>query len=260
MKSLLRKLLYLLYPRLTKGASILMYHSVATNNGFFTVHPGVFEKQMHYLKNSGYTIIPLSELVDRFLKKEDMSSCVSVTFDDGYVDNLENVLPVLQKYQINATMFIAPELLGKPFTTSDGVTLDIFSLEDFHRKNGFSHFELLSHALSHKELPTLSSKEVGEELQGSLLFLQNVHPTKKILAYPRGKFSKEVLEVVSEEKWDAAVTTLPGLVTRGSNPLLLPRNFVGRDTTFAEFKTLVSDSVYYYAKVKSWYTDFLKKS
>ncbi len=112
MKILLRKTLYTLYPRLSKGASILMYHSVAENNGFFTVSPKEFEKQMQYLQKKGLKIIPLSDLVNRFLKREDISSLVSLTFDDGYLDNLENVLPILRKYNIKGSIFIAPALLG----------------------------------------------------------------------------------------------------------------------------------------------------
>lgn len=260
MKILLRKTLYTLYPRLSKGASILMYHSVAENNGFFTVSPKEFEKQMQYLQKKGLKIIPLSDLVNRFLKREDISSSVSLTFDDGYLDNLENVLPILRKYNIKGSIFIAPALLGSKFTTSDKVILDVFSVEDFKRFESFTNFELLSHSFSHKELPTLNKEEIKKELEESLNFLNSVNPTRKILAYPRGKYSKGVVDVLSKENWEAGLTTMPGLLTQSTEKFLIPRNFVGRDTKLSEFKTLVSDSVHYYAKVKSWYIDLFKKS
>lgn len=260
MKKILRKILYIFFPRLTKGASILMYHSVAKNTAFFTVSPEDFEKQMQYLSRSGFKIIPLSLLLDMFFRKEDVSSFVSVTFDDGYLDNLENAIPVLRKNNIKATIFIAPKLLGSKFTTSDAVTLDIFSHEDFKKYDGFTNFELLPHSFSHKELTILNAEEVKEELSESINYLNSIGESRKILAYPRGKHSKAVIEVLLAEGWESGVTTLPGLLTGNTERFLIPRNFVGRDTQLSEFKTLVSDSVYYYAKVRSWYTDLFKKS
>lgn len=260
MKKLLKIFLYKIYPKLTKGASVLMYHSVSVNNAFFTVTPENFEKQIKYLSESGLKIIPLSRLVDMFLKKEDISSCVSLTFDDGYLDNLQNVLLVLRKYNIKATIFIAPKLLGTKFTTSDKVTLDVFTEDDFEKMGADSNFEILPHSFSHKELPSLSKEEIQVELSDCVEFLSKKGDIRKILAYPRGKYSKEVIDILSEEGWEAGVTTLPGLLTSETDRFLIPRNFVGRFTDIKEFKTLVSDGVYYYAKVRLWFLDLLKKS
>ena len=260
MKKFLKIFLYKIYPKLTKGASVLMYHSVAVNNAFFTATPDNFEKQIKYLSESGLKIIPLSKLVDMFLKKEDISSCVSLTFDDGYLDNLQNVLPVLRQYNIQATIFVAPKLLGTKFTTSDKVTLDVFTEDDFEKMSASNNFEVLPHSFSHKELPSLAREEVGRELSNCVEFLSKKGDTRKILAYPRGKYSKEVMDVLSEEGWEAAVTTLPGLLTYNTERFLIPRNFVGRFTDIKEFKMLTSDGVYYYAKVRLWFLDLLKKS
>lgn len=260
MKKFLKVFLYKIYPKLTKGASILMYHSVAVNNAFFTVTPENFEKQIKYLKESGLKILPFSDLVEKFLRKEDISSCVSLTFDDGYLDNLQNVLPVLRKYNIKASIFVAPKLLGTKFTTSDKVTLDIFTEDDFEKMGASSNFEILPHSFSHKELPSLSKEEIQTELSDCIEFLSKKYNMKKILAYPRGKYSKEIVDILSEEGWEAAVTTLPGLLTHKSERFLIPRNFVGRFTDMKEFKMLISDGVYYYAKVRLWFLDLLKKS
>jgi len=49
----------------------------------------------------------LSDAITR-LRRGTLPSCaVSITFDDGYADNAENALPLLQKYAITATFFIA---------------------------------------------------------------------------------------------------------------------------------------------------------
>lgn len=259
MKKFIRKIFNILYPKQTKGASILMYHSVGVNNAFFTVDPKDFEKQINFLASSGFKIVTASALIKKYLNKENLSGNVCLTFDDGYLDNLENVLPVLKKYDIKATMFIAPKLLDSKFKTSDGVELNIFSLEDIKRVDAFSNFEFLPHSFSHRELTKISSEEIKEELRESFDYLNSLNVVEKILAYPRGKHSPKVVNVLKEENWSAAFTTEPGLLTEKTDKFLIPRNFVGRHTSFSEFKTLFSDGIYYYAKLKLWYTNLLKK-
>lgn len=55
-----------------KGIPILMYHSIADNNVFFTVKPNMFEKQMRYLKDNNYNIIKFSKLVDILESDEEL--------------------------------------------------------------------------------------------------------------------------------------------------------------------------------------------
>lgn len=258
MKTIIKFLSHLFFRRLTRGASILMYHSIDTQDAFFNVLPSEFEKQMKYLHDQGLQVINLSTLVKLFLEKKDVSGFVCLTFDDGYQSLLHNALPVLERYHFSATIFISPKLLGTSFVTSDHVQLEIMTIDEYRKIAASGFHEFLSHGLTHRELPTVSNTEVANELDESSQFLGVTTP--KILAYPRGKYSESVLSVLHEKKWDAAVTTNPGVVTHASQNFLLPRNFVGRSTFFWEFKMLVSDGVFYYAKLRSWYTNFFKKS
>ena len=38
---------------------------------------------------------------------------ISITFDDGYIDNITNVYPIIRKFNISITIFICTELIGK---------------------------------------------------------------------------------------------------------------------------------------------------
>lgn len=259
MKKLLRIALYVFFPKLKKGASVLMYHSVDTNKAFFNVLPKDFEKQMKYLQKNGLRVIPLSELFQIFRDGGDMSSCVSITFDDGYESVIREAMPILKKYGMHASIFVSSGLLGTNYTTSDGANLQIFSLDKFKEEDGFRVFELLSHTCNHHELPSLPRERIEQELAQDLDFLSIENSTPRIVAYPRGKFSDEVLSVLKQEEWQGAVTTIPGLFTKNSNPLLVPRNFVGRPTSLLEFKTLLSDGVYYYARLRLWFSGLSKK-
>jgi len=92
---------------------ILSYHKVSPDaHPFFApIHPAVFEQQMQFLK-SCYRVMSLEELVDRTICGDIPTRSVAITFDDGYRDNYEYAFPILKKYQLPATIFIATGAIG----------------------------------------------------------------------------------------------------------------------------------------------------
>jgi peptidoglycan/xylan/chitin deacetylase (PgdA/CDA1 family) len=72
-----------------------------------------FEAHIAYLRKR-FTIISLDELLDLWQTnrlKSDQSYCV-ITFDDGWKDNYQFAFPVLMKYRIPATIFLATDFIG----------------------------------------------------------------------------------------------------------------------------------------------------
>ena len=99
--------------RRTNNLQILLYHRV--NDGrdpFFSGTPvAVFDQQMELLALH-YQVLPLEEAIER-LKSHDLpDNAVAITFDDGYRDNYENAFPILQKYSLPATIFLATAAIG----------------------------------------------------------------------------------------------------------------------------------------------------
>jgi peptidoglycan/xylan/chitin deacetylase (PgdA/CDA1 family) len=95
------------------GAIILMYHSVAEDEtaGFVEppnrIAPQIFERQMAFLREQR-RVVPLSRLVDDIVAGESPpAGTVCITFDDGYRDNLTVAAPILEKYRLPATLFLA---------------------------------------------------------------------------------------------------------------------------------------------------------
>ena len=93
----------------TGRALILLYHRVANAESDpwqLAVTPEHLEEHLQFLTRH-YSVIPLKELSknleDRRLKRRS----VVVTFDDGYADNLLNAKPLLEKYDVPATVFVA---------------------------------------------------------------------------------------------------------------------------------------------------------
>jgi peptidoglycan/xylan/chitin deacetylase (PgdA/CDA1 family) len=88
--------------------SILMYHRVRSAPDLLTGDPdaGAFDAQMLALAQY-FNVLPLAEAVERLRTGGLPARAASITFDDGYRDNLEVALPILKKHRLSATIFIA---------------------------------------------------------------------------------------------------------------------------------------------------------
>ena len=90
---------------------VLMYHRIAnadTDPWDLAVSPQHFEEHLQVLKN--YNVVSLEELEWIIAEKSPPKrATVAITFDDGYIDNYQNAKPLLEKYQMPASFFIATQ-------------------------------------------------------------------------------------------------------------------------------------------------------
>jgi peptidoglycan/xylan/chitin deacetylase (PgdA/CDA1 family) len=98
---------------------ILSYHRIAAPSWdpwSVCVSPEHFERQLAVLSRRA-EVVPLSALGSRLRAGRRGRPVIALTFDDGYVDNLHNALPLLEQYDIPATVFIATGWVdhGGPF-------------------------------------------------------------------------------------------------------------------------------------------------
>lgn len=90
---------------------ILTYHNFnPTVPGSMSITPELFEKQLKWIKENGYTVIPLKDLVT-YLQGKDIAlppKPVVITADDGWESVYTYMLPLIRKYNIPVTLFIYP--------------------------------------------------------------------------------------------------------------------------------------------------------
>lgn len=226
--------------------SILMYHSVGSNPAFFTVSPENFEKQLRYLKSKKFKVVKLSELINKLKSGESIANFVCITFDDGYLDNLEIALPILKKYDFPTTIFVTTNLFGSKFINSEGISLPLFSEKDMRCADP-NLIEFMPHTENHISLDDLLENKYNDELLASRNKIESlIGKSANILAYPKGKYSKSVIEYLKLNNWIAAVTVEPGLIDKNTDLYRLNRNAVVSNTSFSEFKLKVSSRLEIY--------------
>ena len=107
---------------------ILMYHEVKYEKlGKDVISPYEFESDLKYLSENGYTTITMQQLIDYvYYGKSLPANPIIVSFDDGYLNNYEYVLPLLKKYD----MKIVFSVIGK--NTDDFTRIQDSNLDYSH--------------------------------------------------------------------------------------------------------------------------------
>lgn len=96
-----------------KKLLIMIYHRVLDEPDFMRpdeVDKERFTWQMELLSKH-FNVLPLDEALERMQNDTLPPRAICITFDDGYADNYTNALPILQKFGLKATFFIASGFL-----------------------------------------------------------------------------------------------------------------------------------------------------
>ncbi len=89
---------------------ILMYHSILKDPksaGAYVISPETVEADFLYLYKNGYTPVFVSEVIDYVQNDAPLpEKPIVITLDDGYLNNLTYVFPLLEKYDFKAVISI----------------------------------------------------------------------------------------------------------------------------------------------------------
>ncbi|MEO7188168.1 MAG: polysaccharide deacetylase family protein [Sphingomicrobium sp.] len=124
--------------RQTAGVGcILAYHRVADLSFVdprlddWNVAPAMFDRQIAAIKRCA-DIVPLTEILSRCQADPAPDRpAVALTFDDGYANFYTQVLPILKRHDVPATVFVVTSLIG----SKDPAPFDAWSLKNRTRTN-----------------------------------------------------------------------------------------------------------------------------
>lgn len=213
-----------------------MYHMIrdaipgARFNGM-RVSPALFDEQVGYLKKQGWHFYTVSELIEQWDTLPPKS--VAITFDDGYADNAEQALPVLQKHGAKGTVYLVVDRhqtdwsLNKKKNHDSGELKQEPKLRDSQVMNLIESgvVEIASHSMTHPNFANISTEAKRKELTQSKNMLEARFGVDiNTFAYPFGILKEEDPNLVQEAGYQGAVTTISGIDRRDqTNPFLLKR-------------------------------------
>lgn len=183
-----------------KGIRILMYHQVSENAGNdLTVTVTQLKNHLSYLERKGYHSITMNELI-KYLYDGTLlpPNPVLITFDDGYASVLKLAYPLLQYYQMKATLFIPTFFIGKRVLLEKEST-EYLDIQQLRNIDG-SVLEVGLHSHTHSNYRDLSTEQIKNDLRSCLNFFNINHVTYvPAFAYPYGgrpkrKIEKELLQ------------------------------------------------------------------
>jgi peptidoglycan/xylan/chitin deacetylase (PgdA/CDA1 family) len=216
------------YFSVRPGIRFLMYHRVADLNEYdqLTVTPDHFKAHIAHLAKY-YNVISFSDAVAQLAVAHVSAKDVVLTFDDGYVDNFTNALPVLRAFQIPATLFITTKFCDQAMSHpryKQGKERLHLTWDEVRALATESLITIGSHTITHPFLSRLSERDVQREISGSKRILEEkIGAEIYYFCYPSGDFTLREQQHVQQAGYKAAVSVAPGVNRDLHNPFALRR-------------------------------------
>lgn len=222
----------LLFPLSVSAADsfrvpILLYHRFgATVADGMTITTPVFEAQMKYLHDNGYTVIPLRRLIDYYRGKSTAPGPKSVVIveDDAHKSVYSDMLPIIQKYRYPVTVFTYPSAISNAKYAMTWDQLRALA------KTGL--FDIQSHTYWHPNFKKERKKLAPQALD--MLVTTQLHKSKArletelgskvdMLAWPFGLYDDYLIGKASEAGYSATFTIERRHATATDSVMKLPR-------------------------------------
>jgi peptidoglycan/xylan/chitin deacetylase (PgdA/CDA1 family) len=213
-------------------ATYLCYHSVATvGPKYLTVAPELFERQLDAIAARGLSTGGLDTL-EAIAAGREIPPSVFLTFDDGFLDNYETVLPLLRERGMRAFVFVLPPLVdsGAPLlwpevaedagrypATMRSVTWEMLG------EMAAGGFEVGAHTVTHPNLTELGEEALRDELSDSRARVKAKLGSCDTFAYPFGYWNPQVAAAVADCGFRFAFTLPTDHGQRRADPLTIPR-------------------------------------
>lgn len=198
---------------------VLLYHRVSDDTrDNLTVGIEQFDRQMALLRRH-YHVLSIHELIHDSNIKVSAKPMVCVTFDDGYLDNYENAVPVLLKHGIPAAFFVSTGIIDRGDVFPHDIRrqnpkLPVMTWQQLRimRDEGFT---IGSHSVNHIDCASEAEETVRSELTQSLMDVRQELGLQEVMfAYPYGgrhHMTPQRLQLVKEAGYTACLSAYGGV-------------------------------------------------
>lgn len=226
---------------------ILTYHNFdPTVPGSMTIDTQKFAAQMKYLKDNGYTVIPLIQAVNYLEGKtnELPPKPVVITADDGRETVYKYMLPVIREYHYPVTLFIYPSAISN---AKYALTWD--QLRELQQTK---LFDIESHTYWHpnfnEEKKHLSSAEYNKLLHAQLFTARDIINKKlninvTLLAWPYGIYNRDLEQQAANAGYTMAFSIDDRSAVRTERRMSMPRYMVAERYNMKTFARILNGDI-----------------
>ena len=222
---------------------ILCYHRFGPGNSKMIVSAENFARQMQWLVDNDYRVIPLSDLEGFLAGRNDLPRrAVAITIDDGYRTVFEHAYPILKKFAFPATVFLYTDFVGAG---------DALTWKQMRDMVDSGLIDIQAHSKSHTNLINRAPGEDGKayaeridvEIGAPIKAIESRLPIKvKRFAFPYGDVNQDVLDRLQRHHYDLGLTVNPGGNAFFSERYMLRRTMIYGDHSLAAFKARLETS------------------
>jgi len=191
---------------------LMMLHRVtpAVGASGMNMPPARFESLLQLLCKRKYVFVTVSGLMDAV----DRRRHIALTFDDGFADNYQHAFPLLKKYGVKATIYLATDI----------PEIEKLSPAQIAEMAASGLVEFGAHTLHHVNLTRLSDAEAEREIRDSRARVGELAGSCRSFAYPFGRFNADHERMVAAAGYDSAVSTRKAIeLIDDNNRFRLPR-------------------------------------
>lgn len=231
-----------------KKIPILMYHSVseqATRKySPFAVSPTLFAQQVAYLQQHAYTPMTVTQFMSARTSETALPEHpVLLTFDDGMEDFYTGAFPVLQQYNLPATLYIVTGFMNSTsrWLQREGeANRPMLSWEQLAEINA-GGVECGGHTHYHPQLDTIPLSRARDEIVQCKKILED-HLGHEVhsFAYPYGYHTTAVKQAVQEAGYTSACAVKYEMCSATTDPFALKRLMVGPTTDISALEALLT--------------------
>ncbi|MDZ4711549.1 MAG: polysaccharide deacetylase family protein [bacterium] len=175
-----------------KGLPVLLYHKVSESVcNDMTVSISQLEEQFNFISSQSYSPVTAEELTAHVYKNVPLpEKPILITFDDGYVNNLEFAFPLLKKYDLKATVFLPTQYIGNASNWDENAAAVMSAQQINSTDREIIEYALHSH--SHFNYKNASAVEIKIDLKKNLQAMNDAGIIySPVFAYPYGGRPKD---------------------------------------------------------------------
>jgi O-antigen/teichoic acid export membrane protein/peptidoglycan/xylan/chitin deacetylase (PgdA/CDA1 family) len=207
------------------GLRVLFYHRISDDHDPLATPVTQFAAQMSHLDALGYRVLDVRTALDALAAGRLPRRAVALTFDDAFCDVADHAMPVLERLDQRATVFVSTRVsAGEHSFSWYREQPNVMTLKQVASLDRSSPLEFEAHTLSHPNLPRVSEDEARREIELSKAELEELLGREvTVFCYPGGFFGDRERRLVEEAGYAYGVTCEAGVNTPETDPLLIRR-------------------------------------